>query len=451
ETLTLGDNAQLSATATATATNTEGGGSINLNANTLNIAGQLGIFAETNSVTQAGNLVITPHTSNNLAINFRNNGFISASTTSAGDGGNITVQAPNTLQLDGQGKVSVTTSGSGNAGTIAMEAQDVTLKNGVEISASTTGDGQGGQITVNGDRLDIQSGSQIRTSTSSAGQAGSINIQLTDALTIDGPGSGIFADGEPQATGDSGNIFIDPPLVSLTNGAQISANNQGSGVGGNITLFAGDLVLDNAGFFAQTASNQGGNITLAIADQLIFLGNGQISATAGTAQAGGDGGNITIQANQIFGDLYGNNQISANAFTGNGGNINLAANYLFGFAVGDAPFPTSTITASSDFGFDGNIILNIPDLNPLRGVDRLPEQTVNVTLQRGCEAGRSQGQAAFYEIGKGGIPRSLPTFFDGTPSPTFTPIPLDDFQSNPAPPSAQSLSLLPFRLTCQQP
>ena len=74
--LTIGKNAQLSATATETSTNPTAG-NITLNVSQLNIAGELGIFAETQSIADAGNLTIQPLDTSNLKINFSENGFIS--------------------------------------------------------------------------------------------------------------------------------------------------------------------------------------------------------------------------------------------------------------------------------------------------------------------------------------------------------------------------------------
>ena len=51
--LSIGQNAQLSATVTAASTNTEGGGNIALNISDLDITGRLGIFAETNSLARS--------------------------------------------------------------------------------------------------------------------------------------------------------------------------------------------------------------------------------------------------------------------------------------------------------------------------------------------------------------------------------------------------------------
>ena len=85
DTLNIGKDAELSATATQTATTPQGGGSINLNSSNLNISGKLGIFAETQGQSPAGNLKINPdHNNPDLKIRFTDDGFISALTSASG-------------------------------------------------------------------------------------------------------------------------------------------------------------------------------------------------------------------------------------------------------------------------------------------------------------------------------------------------------------------------------
>ncbi|NES69093.1 MAG: hypothetical protein F6K24_29605, partial [Okeania sp. SIO2D1] len=93
--LTIGKDAQISATVNLGATTTDPGGNITINTNELNISGELGIFAETEATADAGTLTLNPYkTDPNLEITFTNNGFISASTSSTGNGGNINLSAP---------------------------------------------------------------------------------------------------------------------------------------------------------------------------------------------------------------------------------------------------------------------------------------------------------------------------------------------------------------------
>ncbi|MDJ0681143.1 MAG: hypothetical protein QNJ18_14895 [Xenococcaceae cyanobacterium MO_167.B52] len=90
--LTIGKDAEISATATETSTNTEEGGSITVNASNLDLTGKLGIFAETQGVAPAGSLNIQPDNNKpNLDIQFTDTAIISASTTASGKGGDINI------------------------------------------------------------------------------------------------------------------------------------------------------------------------------------------------------------------------------------------------------------------------------------------------------------------------------------------------------------------------
>ncbi|MDE5116025.1 MAG: hypothetical protein O4860_01775, partial [Trichodesmium sp. St2_bin2_1] len=160
--LTIGQNTQISATAKEGATNTEeGGGNISIFSNQLDISGELGIFAQTQGEAPAGTLTLktynnTPH----LDINFTNNGFISASTTSTGNGGNIEISASETIDITGDGKISVETSGAGDAGTIKIDTQNLSLQEGLSISAETDSGGKAGNIEINSPLLTIGQNTQ---------------------------------------------------------------------------------------------------------------------------------------------------------------------------------------------------------------------------------------------------------------------------------------------------
>ncbi|MGK7946355.1 MAG: filamentous hemagglutinin N-terminal domain-containing protein, partial [Microcystaceae cyanobacterium] len=274
--LTIGQDAQLSATATSTSSNTEGEGSINLNANILNISGKLGIFAETNSVTPAGSLTINPKNTSNLMINFTEEGFISASTTAQGEGGNIKITAPQTLDISGEGTISVTTSGKGNAGIIELNSQQLNLSDGLEISASTTGDGKAGDIFLIANTLNLDN-TQLNAFTDSQGIAGNIVISDQDNTNAD--------------------------QVSLTNQSIISTeikldsilpNNHPLS---NILIQTDSLTLDNSTLTTSTAGiGDAGDITIPSATN-ITLNNSNINAST---SGEGDTGEIEISASDTL-------------------------------------------------------------------------------------------------------------------------------------------------------
>jgi large exoprotein involved in heme utilization and adhesion len=98
--LTLSDTARITATATSTATNTEGGGSITLNASTMDLAGVVGVFAETQGQTPAGTLTLQPYENQStLNLTLAPESQVSASTSGSGKGGNLIVQAPEAITI----------------------------------------------------------------------------------------------------------------------------------------------------------------------------------------------------------------------------------------------------------------------------------------------------------------------------------------------------------------
>ncbi|MBK1987629.1 filamentous hemagglutinin N-terminal domain-containing protein [Sphaerospermopsis aphanizomenoides BCCUSP55] len=404
--LNLTDTSEISASTIA-----EGkAGDITLNASKMNLAGIVGIFAETQGQAPAGTLQLNPYENQpDLDITLFPNSIISASTTAQGKGGDLIITAPENINIAGQGKLAVESTGSGDAGNIFITTQNFNITDGVKISASTSNQGKGGNINLKANTLTATNGAQFLTTTSGSAQAGNINLNIKDNITLDGTNTGLFANTEIGSTGKSGSITIDPQTFIISNGAGIGVNSQGSGEGGDIYLQAGLLTLNNQAFIsAETASNQGGNIKLTINDLLLMRNNSRITATAGTAQAGGNGGNITINAPFIVAFPNENSDITANAFEGNGGNINITTNALFGIEFRPQQTQRSDITASSQFGVDGNVQINRPDVDPTQGLVELPTNLVDPSKQidNSCKPGSTQSQSYFVATGRGGLPLS---------------------------------------------
>lgn len=405
--LTLAERARITATATVDATNRQGGGSITLNASKLDLAGVVGVFAETQGETPAGTLRLNPYRNQpDLDITLTPNSQISASTSGSGQGGDLIVTAPESINITGAGRLAVETSSSGNAGNMRFTTRQLNLNNGVNISASTTGTGQAGDIEINAETVLLNEGSQVSTNTASAGLAGDITIRASDQLLLTGQGTGLFASTALGSTGRGGNITIDPELVQITDGATIAVDSQGRGTGGNIALQAEQLVLNRGSITAETNSAQGGNLSLDVEDLTLLRNNSLISATAGTDQAGGDGGNITINSNFITAVDNENSDISANAFTGRGGNVEITTQGIFGIEARSQLTNQSDITASSQQGVAGVVTINTPDVDPSRGLIQLPVDLTDASQQiaQTCPTGEDTAQNQFVVTGRGGLP-----------------------------------------------
>ncbi len=327
-----------------------------------------------------------------------------------GDGGNVTITAGDFV-LDSGGKVTSSTLGSGDAGDITVNVRNqfsaIAANSGLFAQTASGSSGSGGKVTVTAGDFLLANGGQVTSSTAGSGDAGDINVYVVNQFKLTDAGSGLFANTAPGSTGNGGNIFVDPISVVIQNGAGISVGSQGSGVGGNIQLFGGSLFLNNGGFLsAQTASTQGGNISVNFRDLIVMRGGSFISTTAGTANAGGNGGNINIDTGFLVTFPNDNADITANAFTGNGGNINITAQGIFGFVFPDSATPFSDITASSQFGVNGVIAINTPGVDPTQGVTELPSGLVDASrlIAKGCDATAPVAQGSLVITGRGGLP-----------------------------------------------
>ncbi|MEH2193470.1 MAG: filamentous hemagglutinin N-terminal domain-containing protein [Nostoc sp.] len=404
--LNLSDNARIVATASATATNTEGGGSITLNASQMNLAGIVGVFADTQGQAPAGTLRLNPYANDpTLNVFLAPQSQISASTNGSGKGGDLILTAPDTINLTGAGKLTAETSSSGNAGNISVATRQFTINGGVELSASTSGSGNAGNLIITANRVNLSQGARVSSNTNSSGAAGDITFKLTDQLMLTGADTGLFATTTAGSTGKGGNITVAAKTALFQDKAAIAVGSLGSGAGGNILVTANQVNLDkSASLTAETASTQGGNITLNVRDLLLLRRNSLISTTAGTAQAGGDGGNITINIPNgfIIGVLSEDSDIRANAFTGNGGKISITSQSIFGLQFQPQNTPNSDITASSQFGVNGTVQINNLGLDPSAGVVQLPVNFVDSSqkIATGCNA---QG-SSFVATGRGGLP-----------------------------------------------
>jgi filamentous hemagglutinin family protein len=389
-------------------TSSQGGaGNITLNTKSFVLTNGAVILALQSGAQKTGNIKITATESVNI-LGANQNGspsLVSSSTITDLPSGNITISTPILNILDSglgpsftRAGITAASFGVGDAGNIFINSDAVTLDGG-EIAASmgTQSTGDGGFIRVEASTLTALNRGNIRTTTNSKrdGGAGNITFLLLDKLYLSGNGTGVFANTEVDSTGKGGSIFIDPPNVNITDGASISVNSLGSGTGGSIDLRAGALNLDNGAISAATASSDGGNVNLGVQGLLLANNNSTVSATAG---GNGDGGNLDINAGFIV--LNNNSDIAANAFQGRGGNIQIATQGLF-------QSRDSTITASSQLGINGTVQLNVTDLDPSRGLFRLPETVVDASglVSQKCDAtvGKEPQQSEFVVTGKGGL------------------------------------------------
>ncbi|GAA6619195.1 filamentous hemagglutinin N-terminal domain-containing protein [Scytonema sp. NUACC26] len=374
---------------------------------------------------------------------------ISTAARKGGNGGNLTVNATDMIQLSGASSfataslldshrsgifVSAEPEATGNVGTLNISTGVLTVEDGARISADNLGSGKGAIQSLNIRQLVIQNGGEVRSGSFAEGSGGTLTIKAAESVEVTGRGT-IGSDVIPstlftraEATGKAGNLAVTTQRLNVKNGAEVTVSSTGSGQAGNLEIIARSLTLDNEGkLIGKTASADGGNIALNLRNLLLLRRNSEISTSAGTAFAGGNGGAIAIDIPDGFIVTVPseNSDITANAFSGKGGSVTIDATGIFGLVqrsrdeleqllgttdptqLDPSLLPTNDITAISrqNPSLNGQVIINTPDVDPNRGLVQLPTEPVNVEVVQGCQAGGQQSSSvAFFNTGRGGLP-----------------------------------------------
>jgi len=316
--------------------------------------------------------------------------------------GDITVLADR-VNVSGAGSaISTRSRGTGDGATIRVAASDVTLDHAAQITANRLKSvlpvapnipDDAGAIQILADHLSVLDRSEIvsETSTNIAGasiQIGSETNEVADLTITDGA-----IGTRTTAAGTGGNvdvyaesIALDRTLDSADANPQISAlttrnalGGGGNGPGGNLTIHAGSIQLENGSQLRATtqgdASARGGNLTLVVDGVLsadgsftptpsladpdpasipsgVFAKSERSPSAPGIAPAG-QGGHVSITAQAV--ELTAGAEISAAADgVGAAGNLDLVADRVL--VQGDpATDATSSISVRGTTGPGGDL------------------------------------------------------------------------------------------------
>ncbi|MBD2182878.1 filamentous hemagglutinin N-terminal domain-containing protein [Planktothrix sp. FACHB-1355] len=323
-------------------------------------------------------------------LTIQNGGAIPSVAFGFGTGGNIQVNAFDSIELRGENPLNFTPTGIG----------------------MTSFRGNTGQLTINTSRLIVIDGANVSAATQSPGNAGNLTIDATSSIEVSGVGaisgqpSKISAGATvltptfqqtfglpPFPTGNTGDLIVNTPQLQISNGGIVSVSHEGVGNAGNLLINANSILLDRAGSItAATNSGEGGSMNLRT-NTLIARNGSSVSTTAGGS---GNGGNMTIASPIVVG--LENSDITANAFQGRGGNIQITTEGIFLSA-------DSNITASSQLGISGNVSISNLNLQPETLVFLPANTLVNQTpvIASSCLTQRNAQQGRFVVTGNGGL------------------------------------------------
>jgi large exoprotein involved in heme utilization and adhesion len=350
-------------------TSTSGGGQagdITVNAKDIQLTdSNSGLFAQTTSTASAGNLTLQPlDKGQTLTVNFQEGAQISASTSGSGKGGTLTITAPSSITISGDGTLGATAdaSSTGQAGDVLFTTQQLTVANGAKVSASTNStnpSATGGNLTVQASQLHLTGGSSLSAGTTGAAQGGNLTIEPLgngQTLSVNFQG-GATASASTSGSGQGGTLTVTAPeSITLSgDGSLISAETTGSGAGGNLTLKTGTLtVQDGAQVRAGTSGEgNGGNLTVNASDSVQVLGAG--SGLFVNATTGSTAGNLEVTTGQIT--VSDGAQVTVSSPSGQAGNLTIQANSVH---LNRGTLRAETGKSSSEGG--ANITLNGLDL-----------------------------------------------------------------------------------------
>ncbi len=370
---------------------TNPGGNITLKASeSVEVSSFSGINTNTFSIGKSGDITIDTR-----KLIVRDRSFIDTSSVDDGRGGNLTVNTSESVEIDGSGgasqlatatgfggegadagNLSVTTArlilrdggqitsstfSDGNGGTVSINASESIEISGIGITetgnvlpsgllAKTEGKGDGGILSVNTRRLIVRDGGEITVAAleESMGKAGNLTINASDSVFLQGQGSSLLTLSENF--NPAGNLLLNTPQLTLQDGAKISASSISSQGGDIILQGLNSLQVTNGSeISATTVDGKAGN--LQINQGQTPVNNVQLNGGSLTVEATGtgDSGNLTVNARTL--NLQNNSQISASTNSGTGQNISLKN-------LETLQVSNSNITTSTQTGIAGNVRIN---------------------------------------------------------------------------------------------
>jgi large exoprotein involved in heme utilization and adhesion len=256
--------------------------------------------------------------------------YASTYTYGAGQGGEVTVNASEFVELIGSGLflsgIYAGTQGTGDSGNLTVNTLALLVRDGATINASTSGEGDAGDLTINTRTLLARDGGFVSASTAGAGNGGNLIVKASQVQLLgrsaDGLSSSLSAGAALGSSGNAGDVMINTGSLLVRDGALISARTFSSGNGGSLTVKASDSVqLSGAGsglLVNATAGGTAGNLMVETREMSV-LDEAQVTVSSPEGQAG----DLTVQANSLLLNQGNLSAETAKSGTQGGANITL--------------------------------------------------------------------------------------------------------------------------------
>ncbi|MEM8677337.1 MAG: filamentous hemagglutinin N-terminal domain-containing protein [Cyanobacteria bacterium P01_G01_bin.67] len=372
--LTISDSSLNSGIASGLGTPNSQAGDINIDTSLLSIIDGGSISTSISGQGNGGKIIINSDDSISLG-NQNGSGFLVSNINfdAIGNSGGIEINT-GSLTVENASQITSQVFGMGNSGNITLQANESILIDGITENNNFSGVfnevgfgaiGNAGTITVIAANLSITNGAQISTNTFGQGNGGNLTIDTTESVLIDDASNnpnaltGIFNQVAFGATGNAGSLEISTTNLSLINNALISSSTFGIGNGGSIAIEASELIaLENS----QISSNiNNGSIgdsgSISITTKNLALTDGAIIEVGTFGEGNAQEINISATEQVFLADSVDNlftgirNNVGFGG-TGDSGGITINANSL---SVNDGVQIQSSIDGT---GNSGEITIN---------------------------------------------------------------------------------------------
>lgn len=184
------------------------------------------------------------------------------------------IQIANSTYLDGSGN---------HGGRVVLDGQIIRLSDHCVIDAQAFGDGTGLGVSLRArDSVELTGQTTIAADNNGVGTGGNIDLTAR-SITLDNS----FLETTVQGGGVGGNIDITGATIQLLNSSVLGAQTLFSTRGGNISIQAGNLVLDQSSVTTETLGGQAGTISITAKAVVLDHGGGISAATSFGSDNGG--------------------------------------------------------------------------------------------------------------------------------------------------------------------
>jgi len=310
----------------------------------------------------------------------KNESIISGNSTvsTTGNAGNIRADLSGKLLLSDKSNIISNTLG-GDGGNIQLHSDSIILNNISTIRVTTQEQGgDAGNLVIATRQLSINDSSSLNTSTLGdgkvennsplgKGQGGNITV-TADKISLD---NGLFSSESRLSEGNAGDIDIQTKNLSLENKAEIrAASTEGTGSAGSVRLNIKDIVtMDESTINTFANETDGGDIQ--IKSKALAINHSEIITSSLGGK--GNGGNIDINTESLVMN-GGFIQANATAINARGGDIQITADNTIAsqghILIGgdqrqqfDLDSKINVIQAAAPDGISGQVNLNSVELN----------------------------------------------------------------------------------------